>query len=1324
MLGAERVAEIESLLVHTRPDDEDRDLFAEALAQHFRSLDDAAGLTDRLEAAIAARAGDVCDLYLGMAVDDAGAPRFDLDAKSARGFKAPMTVLAAQAGLGHVTARLVAMGANPARGNARGENAVHALARAGQHEALAVVLGSLPEERLRGLINFKTQILQWTALHAAAQSAVGAPETIAVLLAHGARITSESASRSYPLHFAVSAGVVDAVSALLEYEPDEQLAMRDKSGSTPLMVGVQAGRVDCVARICGAMTSQPQDKARRIASEGGAHEALRDAVERGDVRLVDLLIHLLQRTSRTPDEPVASARLLHRAAQLGSRDVVHRLIDAGAPLEAVNENGETALILATRNGHTETVRLLFTVAARLPVRTESERGPRVTALHHAVYHGHRAIIDILLADREAANAADERSFSPLHIAAMTGRADIAAQLLALADPNGMTDTRRTPLHLAARYGHLAVVDVLLRRDDIDLAARNVFGQTALHFAAYHGHTEIVRRLASRMTFAQILLLDGTGDDAPLDIGEGEDTDGARRPERRRTVSGEEPAQAPARGRTRNSALTTAIRAGHAEAAGILVNALNAQSGSEPGATLDAIEAQLAATDAGGRTLLHSAAIAGAGAIADMLLARKPELIEAHDDQGRTPLLAVIHARNTADEKDEGTGADAAVEMVDLLLAHGARTNPTDDVGASALHLAAASGEVRIVQRLLEHLAASGRDVAEGINLRTKSTKRTPLHEAAGNGHAAIVRLLLDHGADPSIPSAEQRTALHVASFGGSLATVEALLDHGGSRWASLVTDAAPESRDVYAKTPLHYAAECRADAAPIIKAMVAAGASLTARNRDDQGTPLHVAAIRGNAEAVRALLEADHDRSVLNAPQGDGSTPLMLACWGGHLDVVRLLIERGANVNATGRGNTTALIALVKSLDPDFESSRRRRESEATGERPEIARLLLAAGARIDPTLGLDEHAARSLALMLKDNPKIGDTAAHLAIRFRLDDIAEVLIDHPEVKTARGPRQATLLHYAAKFANTALAARLLTLGFSANDVDADGRTALHFAAYNASEAGLQCVGLLLRHGAEPLQFDRLGRAPAHYAVLNGHASTLRLLLHAAPAASLAVDAAGLTPSHIAIEMREDAAPLAGLSPQNLRLATPNEGHEPVPHAAIRKLEEHVRGGNAASIARHTHMLRAVIVLPGARKVADKAGRRPLHFAALNGATTSMRVLLETSSNRDLNQGDLQGCKPLHLACEVGATGIAMLLLDHGADPNAKASDVVTPLHMAALRGDAMLIARLLEAGARADTVNHAGKTARELALEHGHDHCLALLDAAASPSLDARHALR
>lgn len=104
---------------------------------------------------------------------------------------------------------------------------------------------------------------------------------------------------------------------------------------------------------------------------------------------------------------------------------------------------------------------------------------------------------------------------------------------------------------------------------------------------------------------------------------------------------------------------------------------------------------------------------------------------------------------------------------------------------AALLLAARSNRLNIVKLLLDH----GAD----INTRPQDGE-TALHEAANSGYLYIVKLLLDRGADINTRDRSGRTALYLASKSGERDVTELLLKKGAD--ASITTATGLAARSV------------------------------------------------------------------------------------------------------------------------------------------------------------------------------------------------------------------------------------------------------------------------------------------------------------------------------------------------------------------------------------------------------------------------------------------------------------------------------------------------------------------------------------------------
>jgi hypothetical protein len=85
-----------------------------------------------------------------------------------------------------------------------------------------------------------------------------------------------------------------------------------------------------------------------------------------------------------------------------------------------------------------------------------------------------------------------------------------------------------------------------------------------------------------------------------------------------------------------------------------------------------------------------------------------------------------------------------------------------------------------------------------------------------------------------------------------------------------------------------------------------AARSRPAKTGNDDSTPLHASAAKGDAEALASLLAGTPKRS-LNKLDAAGRTALMCAVESGRIDPVRLLLEAGADPNAQDAEGNTAL---------------------------------------------------------------------------------------------------------------------------------------------------------------------------------------------------------------------------------------------------------------------------------------------------------------------------------------------------------------------------------------------------------------------------------
>lgn len=94
---------------------------------------------------------------------------------------------------------------------------------------------------------------------------------------------------------------------------------------------------------------------------------------------------------------------------------------------------------------------------------------------------------------------------------------------------------------------------------------------------------------------------------------------------------------------------------------------------------------------------------------------------------------------------------------------------------------------------------------------------------------------------------------------------------------------------------------------------------------------------------------------------------------------------------------------------------------------------------------------------------------------------------------------------------------------------------------------------------------------------------------------------------------------------------------------------------------------------------------PLHLAAQYNHSDIVKLLIDRGA--EIQARDINGCTPLHYSATNGHTDSALVLLDSGADPNETNLKENIPLHNAAKWGHAVMVQCLLSHGSVVDTHN-------------------------------------
>ncbi|XP_011858782.1 PREDICTED: ankyrin-1-like, partial [Vollenhovia emeryi] len=586
---------------------------------------------------------------------------------------------------------------------------------------------------------------------------------------------------------------------------------------------------------------------------------------------------------------------LHAAAEYGHLKIVECLVKNKAAPDVQDRDGYTPLHLAAARGHLEIVKYFI---EKKDVAPDVQYHFCCIALHTAAAGSHLNIVKYLVEKGADPNMRNYRSATPLHAAAEHGHLEIVKYLIEEKNvPPCVQDSYGyTLLHLAATCGHLEIVEYLVGKKNVAVDLRDTSDNTPLHLAATCGHLEIVEYLIKNRADFNVR---NRNNKTPLDAAHENGRLDIVKYLNEKKVAADEKNKAPLHMAVKNSKHDIVQATSNAEAKHIANKVV--KIGVSVGIiTMLIVTIGCVAANVGLVIAVTAALAVGtvAGSITHVVLEpsnklnKLLELLISAKNKGH--MINRIRGELERQDKDLGDvykewlGSQANTEYAFSKL------YPWEDIGIAEilLHIVAHIGALETVKYLVEK---------ENANVNAKDyLGSTALHFAAESGHLGVVEYFVKNGADVSARDNEGLTPLLVATKNGRHCIIKYFIDQ-----TKVDTNIASYCNC----TILHFAAESGI-CLRLFKYFLCKGAKVDARDRWGF-TPLHLAAESNRLGIVKYLIKNFTDEEVyIDAKNDDDNTPLHLAAESGHLEIVEYLVGEGANVNAQNdEGLTPAGIA-------------------------------------------------------------------------------------------------------------------------------------------------------------------------------------------------------------------------------------------------------------------------------------------------------------------------------------------------------------------------------------------------------------------------------
>lgn len=857
----------------------------------------------------------------------------------------------------------------------------------------------------------------------------------------------------------------------------QSLFVKDRNGETAATLAARRGSLRVLKQILLYLSKEnkPQEIAQLLGAAvlGGCHKSA----------------EAILRKMKDPNVPLDKAKrtAMHYAVIDGDVQMVAFLKERGCRFDVRDDEGKTPFHYAVEHGWEEVLDYLFDKKNELSIPMD--------LLYHAAAKGKSDIIKRLVEEQGfSVNASKSLTGDPAIFGAIReGNFETFATLASYGiDPNAMSKDKTTALYLAARSGKHQFVS-FLANNGASLEVK-VKGRTPLHIAAAYGHLECIQELL--LAGADPKNIDGKGNTAKklaetykhhdvvhvlsdrtkefeakktcvLDAIRNGDTNQVMNLLRTAPLLPlNKSLSVKVEGRTINAPILHLIYlfAKHEKKDGMFQAFVN-----KKGVKIDV-------TTPNGDTIAHLMAQGGEcdPAFKDLWVVK--------DEKGKTPLhymarygsekelLKMLQSGGFAEHID-GTDEQGATPLIDaiagnrsgnvkILLRAGANPNHLTKMKVSPLALAAMEERTMIVKALLE--------AGAHVDRRCLSTRTTALKIAIRKGEKETVQLLLSHGASATISDTSGVSPVMVAAAKGDLKLLRLLHVRGASLY-----DTDHRGRNV-----AHYAAQSHC--VEMIDYLRRNGVSFQERS------------VQRKAPVVEPKVKP---------PQG--VLPFHLASGNGDIAMMQKLDSIGSNIEAVDDSDDSALLYATLSGNDGcvkfFESYRLMKDRTQVSKSvvtavgkdnvPQLEFLVnddFALDAPLDPTGMTAVHFAamyggvHSLLYLIQQGADItvkttdGHTPFDLAVKHGKVQVAKLLARFDDVEVnAETPDGSTHLHQACASGDIRMVGFLLKYDANVNTFDEHGHTALYVAA---EKGQVKLVSLLLAAGADASKVSTKGQS--------------------------------------------------------------------------------------------------------------------------------------------------------------------------------------------------------------------------------------------------------